>query len=322
MTMIDRMSAHPLSLPTKLARAVRWFSDRAAWHTTRLGLALGIMCWATPAHAADFTPTRAESAVAQPSSRKSVGQLVVGTSYRLLKVGGPAGGWCKLQLPQGAGWVLCSAGTQSDSTSASPIVRPTTERTETAPRGPTSGFDYYLLSLSWSPTFCASKGDSAPEQCGINKHYGFVVHGLWPQGESGRNPMSCASSFQLAPGLVQQTLSFMPSQHLIEHEWGKHGTCSGLSPEDYFATARRAYQSIHIPAELQLPKQPVSATLEEIEGKFITANPGLSADMIAVQCHGSVSEIRFCLDKDLKPRHCGHGVGDSCRGRAVFPPSR
>jgi len=134
--------------------------------------------------------------------------------------------------------------------------------------------------------------------------------------------MSCASSSALDPELVKQTLSFMPSQHLIEHEWEKHGTCSGLSPAEYFAKARSAYQSIRIPAALQQPTQPISATLEEIEQMFMTANPGLSADSIAVQCHGSVSEIRFCLDKDLKPRRCGHGVGDSCRGTAIFPPFR
>ncbi len=310
---------------TQLARTRvgRWFSKRAApLHS--IVIALGLLGVASPALAADFLPTRAESALEQPGSPKAVGQLTAGTPYRLLKTGGPAGAWCKLQLSQGVGWVLCTAGTQRDETGprTPALGGPAPSRAAAGPRTSNLGFDYYLLSLSWSPTFCAAKGASSPEQCSRDKHYGFVVHGLWPQGESGRNPMSCATAAPLSPELVQQTLRFMPSQHLIEHEWEKHGTCSGLGPEEYFATARRAYQSVHIPADLQQPAQPVGATLEEIEAKFIKANPGLSADMIAVMCHGSVSEIRFCLDKDLKPRRCGHGVDDSCRGRAIFPPSR
>src|SRR5690349_19239687 len=47
-------------------------------------------------------------------------------------------------------------------------------------------FDFYLLSLSWSPSFCETAGDrkSAQQQCG-ERPYSFVVHGLWPQYERG-----------------------------------------------------------------------------------------------------------------------------------------
>src|SRR5215471_13459772 len=50
-------------------------------------------------------------------------------------------------------------------------------------------FDYYVLSLSWSPSFCEAaagrRPDRAPrEQCGA-RPYSFVVHGLWPQFEHG-----------------------------------------------------------------------------------------------------------------------------------------
>jgi ribonuclease T2 len=44
-------------------------------------------------------------------------------------------------------------------------------------------FDYYVLSLSWSPSFCEASGErGAPpqQQCGA-RAYSFVVHGLWPQ---------------------------------------------------------------------------------------------------------------------------------------------
>jgi len=49
-------------------------------------------------------------------------------------------------------------------------------------------FDYYLLSLSWSPSFCEGAGergqDSQNLQCG-GRPYGFVVHGFWPEYEAG-----------------------------------------------------------------------------------------------------------------------------------------
>ena len=53
-------------------------------------------------------------------------------------------------------------------------------------------FSYYLLSLSWAPDFCAQPGKgSDPAECGTGKKIGFVVHGLWPQGDTGRGPENC-----------------------------------------------------------------------------------------------------------------------------------
>ena len=49
-------------------------------------------------------------------------------------------------------------------------------------------FDFYVLALSWSPSFCQDseeRGREAREQCGLGRPYSFVVHGLWPQYERG-----------------------------------------------------------------------------------------------------------------------------------------
>jgi ribonuclease T2 len=51
-------------------------------------------------------------------------------------------------------------------------------------------FDFYVLSLSWSPSFCeaaserGNSGRSQQAQCG-GRPFSFVVHGLWPQYERG-----------------------------------------------------------------------------------------------------------------------------------------
>lgn len=43
-------------------------------------------------------------------------------------------------------------------------------------------FDYYVLSLSWSPTWCALEGDErGSPQCDADRDLGWVLHGLWPQ---------------------------------------------------------------------------------------------------------------------------------------------
>src|ERR1700690_2244045 len=72
-------------------------------------------------------------------------------------------------------------------------------------------FDYYVLSLSWSPEFCAGPaGARDAAQCGEGRQYAFVVHGLWPQYERGF-PESCAPSSPVSSNIVERMLPLMPS---------------------------------------------------------------------------------------------------------------
>ena len=53
-------------------------------------------------------------------------------------------------------------------------------------------FDYWVRALSWSPNWCALEGDARDaEQCEAD--FGWVVHGLWPQYETGW-PSYCPTS--------------------------------------------------------------------------------------------------------------------------------
>ncbi|MGB0132864.1 ribonuclease T2 family protein [Dokdonella sp.] len=175
----------------------------------------------------------------------------------------------------------------------------------------TSGFDYYLIALSWSPTFCESNPDDR-EQCGT-RGYGFILHGLWPQLEHGRGPRDCSSNLTPRRATVERTLSFMPSKRLIDHEWRAHGTCSGLDPEAYFELSDRAFASIRIPPALQPTARPGPMDAEDIRQAFVDANPALQTDMLGVSCKsGKFSEVRICVDMDLQPRRCGTGVGMHC----------
>lgn len=185
-------------------------------------------------------------------------------------------------------------------------------------------FDYYLLALSWSPSWCRIHPDD-PEQC-TNKGFGFVLHGLWPQYRDGYGPQHCSAGEEPDAATIARTLAFMPSRHLIEHEWATHGTCSGLGAAEYFAVADRAFASVRIPAPLRAPQRPPALDAGAIVDAFVGANPGLRESMLSVQCRDGheLSEVRVCLDRDsLAPRACGGRVRNTCRyGTLTIPAVR
>lgn len=189
---------------------------------------------------------------------------------------------------------------------------------------PPGRFDYYVLSLSWSPSYCGSRaGRDDAEQCGAARPYGFVVHGLWPQHAAGGYPAQCATPGPVPSPVVEAVLPIMPSRKLVEHEWRKHGTCAGGGAEDYFATTRKAYERIRIPVFLERPARPLTLAPDEVERMFVAANPGLSPDAVALTCRGRFAgEVRVCLDKALNFRACGRDVRDRCGDRVVFPAAR
>lgn len=193
-----------------------------------------------------------------------------------------------------------------------------------APEGAdASRYDYYVMALSWSPTWCRAHPEDE-EQCGA-RGYGFVLHGLWPQYEAGSGPQRCASDHEVDRGTVNAALAFMPSRRLVQHEWRAHGTCSGLSPAAYFAKADRAFASLQVPARLKAPPRDLTMTASQLRAAFRQANPALTDTMFKLNCsRGELVEVRVCLDKDLAPRDCGKRLRNACPAQAAFtiPASR
>lgn len=188
-------------------------------------------------------------------------------------------------------------------------------------RGEAGKFDYYLVALSWSPAYCADQGGERNDpQCAPGRRFAFVLHGLWPQYSNGRWPQFCAEE----PGLKDPAamLDIMPSPALVRHEWRKHGTCTGLGAEGYFALARKAFESIRIPLKFQAPKKHLLVAPTDVAREFRAANPGLPAEAVSVQCSANyLSEVRICVDKNLKPIPC-QGQR-SCKALEVrMPPVR
>src|SRR5438128_1999520 len=186
-------------------------------------------------------------------------------------------------------------------------------------------FDFYVLSLSWSPSFCDAAGDRAQRQpeCGT-RPYSFVVHGLWPQYEKGFPEFCQVPAPRLDRNIVSSMLDLMPAPRLIFNEWDRHGTCSGLSPNAYFENVRKARAAVKIPDAYIAPSAPLTVSPDEVEEAFVQANPGLSRDGIAVTCRSRrLGEVRICLGKDLRFRACPDIDARACRrDELVMPPVR
>jgi len=186
-------------------------------------------------------------------------------------------------------------------------------------------FDYYVLSLSWSPNWCALEGDARDSrQCDDGRGIGWVVHGLWPQNQYGW-PSYCRSNAR-APSRAQTNAmaDIMGAGGAAWYQWKKHGICSGLDAQDYFRLVRLAWERVNRPQVLRRLKDPVRLPASVIEDAFIAANPGLEPDMITITCkQNRIQEARLCLTRDLEPRKCSAEVAQDCTlDRAELDPVR
>ena len=187
-------------------------------------------------------------------------------------------------------------------------------------------FDFYVLALSWSPSFCEAAGERGTppqQQCGA-RPYSFVVHGLWPQYEKGFPEFCEQPAPRLNRNIVSSMLDLMPAPRLILNEWDKHGTCSGLSGRAYFETIRKARAAVKIPEQFLDLSEPKTIAPSDIEDAFIKANPGLSSSAISVICTSRrLSEVRICMSKDMQFRACEEIDRRACRrDEVVMPPVR
>ncbi|TPP12076.1 ribonuclease T(2) [Rhizobium glycinendophyticum] len=204
---------------------------------------------------------------------------------------------------------------------STPAAKQTSTTSRNANRG---GFDFYVLSLSWSPTYCDSEaGRDNRVQCGTGKRFGWVVHGLWPQNEHGY-PQDCDSTqgSRVPDSIARGIMDIMPGLGLIGHQWRKHGSCSGLSMEDYFALVRKAHDKILVPPQFSSVRQPLQTSPTALEQAFIRSNRGLTASAVAITCDSQgVDEVRICLDTSLNFRTCREVDQRSCeRSDLIIPP--
>ncbi len=168
-----------------------------------------------------------------------------------------------------------------------------------------SDFDYFVLALSWSPDYCATSGDNDPQQCSLGKKLGFVLHGLWPQYEKGY-PSNCSTE-KMPSNVKAQFPGLYPNDKLFDHEWEKHGTCTGLSPVEYLQVSQAFKTAVVIPGEFRLPEKPFRASPDQLKELFVRANPGFEAADFEVSCSGSgryLKEIFVCFSREGTATNC------------------
>ena len=187
-------------------------------------------------------------------------------------------------------------------------------------------FDFYVLSLSWSPSFCdavterSAEGAARQPECG-DKSYAFVVHGLWPQYDKGFPEYCQNPAPRLDRNVVSSMIDLMPSPRLIFREWDRHGTCSGLQARAYFETVRKARALVKIPPDYLDLAEGKTVSPGEVEDAFIAANPGLTHDAIAIGCDTKrLNAVRICLSKDLQFHACAEVDQRACKREQVVMP--
>lgn len=185
-------------------------------------------------------------------------------------------------------------------------------------------FDYYVLALSWQPSWCAGPdGDPTAAACRPGAGHGFTLHGLWPQYVRGW-PSFCSTGARPPSRADTAAMTdIMSSSGLAFYQWRKHGTCSGLSGRDYLALSRLAYQAVQRPALLRELDAPVRVDPDVIEEAFLEANPALTPAATVVTCRdGRIAEVRVCLTRQLEPRPCTGRAARACSRSATLPPLR
>ena len=171
----------------------------------------------------------------------------------------------------------------------------------------------YTLSLSWSPEHCRSEKGALSFQCGAGPRFGFILHGLWPDGQGKLWPQYCRPAAILPPKVVSDMLCTTPSADLIQHEWAKHGTCMANEPTAYFAEARKLYQMLRFPDMMALSRQQ-GLTVDQVRKAFAKVNsgvPGLTEDAVRVTTsrNGWLSELWLCLNSKRAFARCERSQG-------------
>ncbi len=176
-------------------------------------------------------------------------------------------------------------------------------------------FDYYVMSLSWTPTWCELTGDArSSPQCDSAQGFGFTLHGLWPQYADGGYPSFCRTTARNPSRAMSNNMAdIMGTSGLAWYQWKKHGRCSGLSASEYYALARKAYGVVNRPEIFRKLKTDITLPASVVEAAFLETNPTLLQNQITITCQShKIQEVRICLTKDLELMKCGYDVSRDC----------
>ena len=177
----------------------------------------------------------------------------------------------------------------------------------------------YTLAVTWTPEYCYShrREPSAGFECGEGARFGFSLHGLWPDGIGPEWPQYCKSTPLLPEATLRRNLCATPSAQLLQHEWAKHGTCTGSTPDGYFARSTGLYRKLVWPDMTGFGRG--TTTAGAVAQAIAAANAGMTVDMMRITAtrDGWLDEIWFCLDKQMAYTRCKVGTGGMAAGTTI-----
>jgi ribonuclease T2 len=193
-----------------------------------------------------------------------------------------------------------------------------------------SAEDSYLLALTWQPGFCADAAHAATAECKLapKDKPRLVLHGLWPDwdvngdgkrdagddfcipGDDNRNSMMALDqgswlklpTMTLSEASSNDLATAMPgtASGLDRHEWWKHGTCSALPPDEYFAIAIALLRQVERGSLARLVVDQAGKTLDrkQVLDAFERDFGAKSAKALVLDCKdGALQEIRIRLKR-------------------------
>ncbi|KAA0700358.1 ribonuclease [Neorhizobium sp. P12A] len=203
----------------------------------------------------------------------------------------------------------------------------------------------FILAASWEPAFCATnqkKTECRGQKAGDFDATNFSLHGLWPMRQEycgvsdDQRDADRRSDWNDLPAvsLTAQTRSaldkVMPGTQsgLERHEWTRHGSCTGMSADDYFNAAVGLINELNASAVRDLFAQNIGKTLdaETIKAAFDESFGNGASDRVKMSCRrvGNVrviSEITIGLSADAtQPSSGGPRLGKLIQeaGRTSF----
>lgn len=180
----------------------------------------------------------------------------------------------------------------------------------------------FILAVSWEPAFCATnrrKTECRGETAASADAKQLSLHGLWPMRQDycgvsdDQRQADRSSDWNSLPEVALSAEGravlekVMPgTQSALErHEWIKHGTCTKLSPDEYFGTAASLVNELNASAVGTLFSQNIGKTLdaEAIKAAFDRSFGDGASDRVKMSCRqvGNtrvISEITIGLSED------------------------
>ena len=191
------------------------------------------------------------------------------------------------------------------------------------PQPPKGGVPFFVLALSWEPSFCSAmhgKAECKNETASSYEASYFSLHGLWPQPRRnvfcGVDRATAALDDQHkweqlpAPQMSAETKAaldkVMPgTQSILErHEWIKHGTCYPAGNADtFFKDQVRLINDVNSSAVQSFMAANIGKTIQtsELRAKFDEAYGKGAGERVRVSCSkdGMFSEITIGLKGDI-----------------------